>query len=466
MDPLANTFCKVAIRNKLMTEEEASKCLLACGDGGKIAEVVVEQGVMSEAQAAKLKEAIENRASQRRPAAKPPEPKASAPAPAEAAEDSSASVGQAVDINLTPELEKEMAAGMDWSSLVGKSVNAYLESARNAKASDLHLNTASPPSIRINGSLKYMKHPLLMPEDTTRLVEQLLSEEQFATLKEKMELDLCYVSQKGNRYRCSVYKQRLGYAIISRIIPNEITGLKALGLPKSVARFTEYHQGLVLVTGPAGCGKTATLGALVDMINESRNDHIILLEEPIELIHESKKALISQREVGAHTDSFSAALRAALREDPDIIVVGEMRDLETISLAITAAETGHLVIGTLHTSNAAKTIDRLLDVFPPEEQAQIRAMVSESLRGIISQQLVPRKDGKGRALAVELMFSTTSVRNLIVDERTFQLRSAIQIGKNQGMRLLDESLARLVKKDIITREEALLRVEDPKLLDA
>ena len=475
-------FARVAVKNKLMTDEQAEECLAACDESWRFAKVAVEKGYLTSVQAQKVTEAIEKHISQRRPAvgaapaaapassAAAPKAAPSAPVgrPAAAAPAPQAAVAPvseaAAPVTASPEMKKEMAAGMDWSPLQGKNINAYLETARNCKTSDLHLNTGASPMIRVNGQIRYTRHQPLSAADVERFISQLLLPEEQAVLARDRQIDLCYVSKQGNRYRCSVYHQRLGPAIIARIVPDAVKSLEELGLPPEIEKFTEYHQGLVLVTGPAGSGKTATLAALVDMINAKRNDHVISLEDPIEIVHPSRKALVSQREVGPHTESFSSALRAALREDPDIIVVGELRDLETISLAITAAETGHLVIGTLHTANAARTIDRLLDVFPPEEQAQIRAMVAESLRGIICQSLIPRADGKGMALAVELLFMNRAVRNLISDARTFQLRSLLQTGRAHGMRLMDESIKELVTQGVVAVEEAQSIMEDPAVL--
>jgi len=276
-------------------------------------------------------------------------------------------------------------------------------------------------------------------------------------------VDFAYATPFG-RFRASVVRQRIGTDLVFRIIATKLRSMDDLGLPESLKLLTQYHNGLVLVTGSVGSGKSTTLAALIEEVNRARHDHIITLEDPIEYIIESKTCHVTQREVHTHTRSFAAALRGSLREDPDVIMVGEMRDLETIQLAITASETGHLVMGTLHTGNASRTLDRVLDVFPTDQRDQIRIMVSESLRGIVSQQLVPRKDGRGRALALEILTNTPAVGNLIREARTFMLPGVMQTGKKQGMKLMDDSLMELYDAGIISQEEAYARAEQKGLM--
>lgn len=278
-------------------------------------------------------------------------------------------------------------------------------------------------------------------------------------LRERGDVDFAYANDFG-RFRASVVRQRLGLDMVFRIINTSVRTMDDLGLPQSIKPLTQYQNGLVLVTGSVGSGKSTTLAALVDYINEDRNDHIITLEDPIEYVFSSKNCHVIQREVHTHTESFGKALRGALREDPDVIMVGEMRDLETISLAITASETGHLVLGTLHTGNAARTLDRVLDVFPVDQREQIRIMVAESLRGIISQQLVPNINGDGRELALELLVNSPAVANCIREGKTFMLPGVMQTGKNVGMRLMDDSLKELYNTGRISREECLSRAND------
>jgi twitching motility protein PilT len=284
-------------------------------------------------------------------------------------------------------------------------------------------------------------------------------------LEKNQGIDFSYEVPGLARFRANVIRQRNGHDAVFRIIKTTVRTMDELGLPEQLKVLTQYHNGLVLVTGAVGSGKSTTLAAMVQEVNTHRNDHIITLEDPIEYVFVPANCQITQREVHAHTESFGAALRGSLREDPDVIIVGEMRDLETISLAITASETGHLVIATLHTSNAARTLDRVLDAFPVEQQGQIRTMVSESLRGIISQQLVPRADGRGRVVALEIMVNTPAVANLIRESKTFMLPGIIQVGKKLGMKLMDDSLMELMEQGIISPHEAFDRAEQKKVFE-
>ena len=327
-------------------------------------------------------------------------------------------------------------------------VDHYLTVGKESGASDIHLSVNSPPIWRRYGLLE----PIWQQAEP-------LTPEQLEQLAKRGDVDFAYATSIG-RFRASVVRQRTGCNIVFRIISDTVRSMDELGLPEQLKLLTQFHNGLVLVTGSVGSGKSTTLAALVDEINRNRQDHIITLEDPIEYIIPSRGCHVTQREVHTHTKSFANALRGALREDPDVIMVGEMRDLETISLAITASETGHLVLGTLHTSNAARTLDRLLDVFPTDQRDQIRIMVSESLRGIVSQQLVPRADGTGRALAIEILTNTPAVGNVIREAKTFMLPGIIQTGKKLGMKLMDDSLQELFLAGTITAEEAVYRAED------
>ncbi len=336
---------------------------------------------------------------------------------------------------------------------------------KESGASDIHLCVNSQPIWRRFGSLEpiWLQAPTLTAQDTERLTMGFLTEAQKVVIAERGDVDFAYQNADG-RYRACVVRQRLGYDITFRIINNHVKTMDDLGLPPQLKLLTQYQNGLVLVTGSVGSGKSTTLAALVEEVNRTRQDHIITLEDPIEYIIQSKGCHVTQREVHTHTNSFGAALRGALREDPDVIMVGEMRDLETISLAITASETGHLVLGTLHTSNAARTLDRVLDVFPTDQRDQIRIMVSESLRGIVSQQLVPRADGTGRCLAMEIMMNNPAVGNLIRESKTFMLPGVIQTGKKQGMQLMDDALLNLFQENLITADEAFYRAENKTLM--
>ena len=339
-------------------------------------------------------------------------------------------------------------------------VDDYLAIGQEAGASDIHLGVNAPPVWRLHGTLRpiWPDAAKLTADQTAALAKGFLSDAQKSQLTERGDADFAYANSFG-RFRTSVVRQRLGIDLVFRIINTQVRTMDELGLPESLKLLTRYQNGLILVTGSVGSGKSTTLAALVEQVNLERREHIITLEDPIEYVFEPKGCHITQREVHTHTRSFSAALRGALREDPDVIMVGEMRDLETISLAITAAETGHLVLGTLHTGNASRTLDRLLDVFPVDQQEQIRIMVSESLRGIISQQLVPGADGKGRVLALETLTNTPAVANVIREAKTYMLPGIIQTGKKQGMQLMDDALVALAERGLISREEAEGRAE-------
>jgi len=339
-------------------------------------------------------------------------------------------------------------------------VDQYLMVGKESGASDIHLAVNSPPIWRRFGNLEpiWLQAPVLTPADTEKLTMGFLTDAQKKTLADRGDVDFAYANSFG-RFRACVVNQRLGYDLTFRIINSSVRTMDELGLPPQLKLLTQYHNGLVLVTGSVGSGKSTTLAALIQEVNTARQDHIITLEDPIEYIIPSAGCHVTQREVHSHTKSFGAALRGALREDPDVIMVGEMRDLETISLAITASETGHLVLGTLHTSNAARTLDRVLDVFPTDQRDQIRIMVSESLRGIVSQQLVPRLDGTGRCLAMEILMNNPAVGNLIREGKTFMLPGVIQTGKKQGMQLMDDALLNLYQAGLISAEETLYRAE-------
>lgn len=346
-------------------------------------------------------------------------------------------------------------------------VDAYLKQGIDCHCSDIHLPSVCPPSWRRFGSLQpiWEGAPTLTAEDAELLTASFLTEKEWTRLKEIGDVDFAYANDLG-RYRASVVSQRLGYNICFRIINSNVLTMDQIGLPSEyVVPLTRFTNGLILVTGSVGSGKSTTLASIIDFINADRHDHIITLEDPIESVFEPKGCQVNQREVRRHTESFERALRAALREDPDIIMVGEMRNLETISLALTAAETGHLVLGTLHTGSASRTIDRILDAFPLEERDHIRIMVSESLRGVLSQQLIPKKDGTGRVMALEMLVNTSAVANCIREGKTFMIPGLIQTGKSQGMRLMDDSLQELYINGVIAAEECMQRATDPVMME-
>jgi len=334
--------------------------------------------------------------------------------------------------------------------------------AKEKEASDLHLNIGIPPVLRINGKLTKLDFPDLTPEITHGMIYSILSEKQKANFEKEGELDFSYELKDISRFRVNIFRHRRGEAAAFRLIPEKIKPLSELKLPSVISDFAEKDRGLVLVTGPTGSGKSTTLAALIDIVNKKRHDHILTIEDPIEFIHSHKNCLISQREIGSHTKSFADALRNALREDPDVILVGEMRDLETISMALTAAETGHLVFSTLHTISAAETIERIIDAFPPHQQNQVRMQLAGSLLGVIAQTLIPDLNGKGRVPALEIMVVNPAIKNLIREGKTHQISSTIQISKKDGMQSLDQSLKDLLMEGIINQEDAIKKAVDKK----
>ena len=332
------------------------------------------------------------------------------------------------------------------------------------KASDIHITVGVPIIYRINGKLIKINDNMIKPNDTEEIVKGILSERQHTELVDKGELDTSFSSPGRGRFRINIYKQRGSYALAIRIIPLNIPTIEELGLPGIVTELAMLPRGLILVTGPTGSGKSTTLASMIDLINEQKNYHILTLEDPIEYLHRHKKSIVNQREIGNDSMNFSNSLRAALRQDPDVILVGEMRDLETIGIALTAAETGHLVLSTLHTLGAAKTVDRVIDVFPPHQQQQIRIQFSSVLQGIISQQLLPKADGKGRIAAFEIMTATSAIRNLIREDKTHQIDTAVQTGAKFGMQTMDTSLLNIYRRGLISQETLTTQATSPDIL--
>ena len=341
-------------------------------------------------------------------------------------------------------------------------IDAFFKFMIDSNASDLHLSSGCRPQIRKYGELEEIKYKVLSDDILEPLLFEIISEKQKEYFLKNKDLDFAYEISGVARFRANYFLQKRGLCAVFRIIPDKILSIEDLGLPNTILKFAKLNRGLVLVTGPTGSGKSTTLAAIIDYINKNRRDHILTIEDPVEFVHESKQCLVNHREIGAHTKSFAAALRAALREDPDIILVGEMRDLETIELAITAAETGHLVFGTLHTNSAAKTIDRIIDIFPAGQQAQIRSMLSESLKGVIAQQLLKRADKPGRIAALEILSVNSAIANLIREGKTFQISSVIQTGKNEGMQLMDQALMDLLMNKTISPLDAYLKANDKR----
>lgn len=341
-------------------------------------------------------------------------------------------------------------------------IDALFKMLKDQGASDLHLSSGSPPIFRLHGEMARQNFKPLTHDELMAILFEILTDKQKADFQERHDLDFAYALPGLARFRGNYMMTHRGIAAVFRIIPSKILSADDLGLPEGVRRMTQFKKGLVLVTGPTGSGKSTTLAAMIDLINATRKEHILTLEDPLEFIHENKMSLLNQRQIGEHSMTFTAALRAALREDPDVILVGEMRDLETIGLAMSAAETGHLVFGTLHTNSASKTIDRIIDVFPTDQQEQTRAMLSESLKGVVCQQLLKTADGKGRVAALEIMLGTPAIGNLIREGKTFQIPSIIQTAKRDGMQLMDQHLLDLFKTKRITAEEAYRCAQDKK----
>jgi twitching motility protein PilT len=339
-------------------------------------------------------------------------------------------------------------------------IDQFLKVLVDQGGSDLHLTTGSQPVMRVHGHMQRIKFRELTPKDMETLVYEIMEEDWRTRFLDTLDFDFAYEVKELARFRVNVFWQRKGLGAVLRTIPTKILTAQQLGLPDAILKFCMLTKGLVLVTGPTGSGKSTTLAAMVDHINDTRADHILTIEDPIEFTHPNKKCLVNQREIGSSTKSFANALRAALREDPDVILVGEMRDRETIELGITAAETGHLVFGTLHTNSAPKTVDRIIDVFPADQQEQIRAMLAESLKGVVSQVLMRRKGGKGRAAAQEIMVGTSAISNLIRENKIHQIPSMIQTGKKDGMQLLDQHILEFLMSDQIDADEAYMKANN------
>lgn len=342
-------------------------------------------------------------------------------------------------------------------------ISQLLHFAAQQDASDLHISAGESPMIRLHGDIKRIKAPPLTPEQTHALLYDIMNDSQRKNFEEKNDLDFSMQLGDIARFRVNVFRQNRGLSAVFRKIPTKILTLGELGMPKILADLSRVEKGLVLVTGPTGSGKSTTLAGMIDLINDELEGHLLTIEDPIEFVHQSKKCLVSQREIGPHSNSFANALKAALREDPDIILVGELRDLETIQLALTAAETGHLVFGTLHTSSAPKTVDRIIDVFPPNQQSQVRAMFAESIQAVITQTLC-RKKGGGRVAALEILTGTTAVKNLIREGKIHQIPSAMQTSQAAGMQTLEMHIKDLYFKGLITKETAIEKTGNPNIV--
>ena len=342
-------------------------------------------------------------------------------------------------------------------------IDTYFKEMKERGASDLHMIIGFPPLLRLRGELVPTEHPVLTPESNQKILFEILTPKRQAHVEKNRDFDMAYELENTGRFRCNFFYNHRGIGAVFRIIPTKILTLEQLNMPEAIKTIAEFRQGLVLVTGPTGSGKSTTLAAIIDYINNSRDGHIITIEDPLEFVHLNKKCLFSQREIGTHARSFADALRVASREDPDIILVGEMRDLETISLALTCAELGILVFGTLHTNSAAKTIDRIINAFPTDQQEQTRTMLSESLKAVIAQQLLKTKDGIGRCAAVEILIGSSALASMIREGKISQISSIIQTGTSVGMQSMDQHLKQLIDKEKITREAAYEKAIDKSL---
>ena len=460
---------RIAVHTKLLTAAQLAEATDEQGRGGgrvRLGQIFVDKGWISPVQLKKLLAAQEQvRAKQAAKrvdavvaAAVPaPEPGVARADVTRSTADTAPPAPRRASSSAAPSPSTASAAGQPLEAL-----HAALREGVAAGVSDLHLHSGAPLRWRLHGDLVRQGDTPLAADRTEAMLRAALTDEQRAALDADGQIDLAYTLAGVGRFRASIYRQQRGLDGVFRVVPAKPPSLEDLGLPNTLARLTNYHQGMVLVTGPAGCGKSSTMAAFLNLVNEERTDHILSIEDPIEVLHTSKRCLVNQRQVRSHTESFARALRAALREDPDVIAIGELRDLETISLALTAAETGHFVLATLHTNSTIRTIDRLIGVFPPDQQNQVRTMLSESLRAVVSQRLVRRADGQGRVPALEVLVVNKAISNLVRENKTFQVRSILQTGAAQGMCLLDGSLEQLVKSGAITQEEARRHCDDPK----
>jgi twitching motility protein PilT len=471
---------RVAVAAKMITMEQlaqATREQARIGGARSLGEVLVAMGLLSEAALAKaleLQKSVIARAREKKGDG-PVTPAVAKPAPEIGAEsDAKAAASLAREARAAPKAAPATApkarpvAAAPTSGAVriplDRGLDALLVDAASQGASDVHLHTGANLRLRVRAALLEVPDSKLSPPVAEKLILSVLSEEERGILETQGELDFCYTVKGLARFRANVYRQLRGLDATFRRISLQPPTLDDLNLPQSLAKFTNFHQGMVLITGPSACGKSSTMAALVNLINEERAEHILTIEDPIEYLHASKRCIVNQRAVRRHTESFARALRAALREDPDVIVIGELRDRDTISLAMTAAETGHLVLATLHTDNAVRTVNRIIGSFPPAQQDQVRSMLSESLRAVISQRLLPRADARGMVPAVEILVVNRPVGNMIREEKVVQIRSTMQTSAGAGMCLLDSSLAQLVKAGTVRRDEALIHAEDPKLI--
>ena len=469
---------RLAVHLKMITMEQLAEALRAQGKSGEernLGAVLRELGFINQAQTEKLlaaqKQVLAQQqqkgAAQAATAAQPaPAQRAPASAPPAAATPRPAARPAAPAAAPAQAPARPAARPAPRANAGGGGLEMILQQAMERGASDVHVHAGGGLRMRVSGQLMGWEGAAPDAQAAEAMLLSALDGDSRSELQERGQIDTCLSYDGLGRFRANIYRQQRGIDGVFRVISPQPPTLEQLGLPRAVAKLTTFHQGMVLVTGPTGCGKTSTLAALVDLINEERKEHVLTIEDPIEFLHAPKRAVVNQRSVKKHTGSFARALRAALREDPDVIVIGELRDLETISLALTAAETGHLVLATLHTENSMRTLNRIVGAFPADQQEQVRTMLSESLRAVLSQRLLARADGKGRVAALETLIVTKAVSNLIRENKVFQIQSILQTGATHGMGLLDQSIKEHVKAGTVSREEGLRHCSDPKLLAA
>ena len=460
-------FGRVAVAARFITMEQLDQALREHGRSPdkNLGQVLIELGFLTEDKLERVLELQKRVVAKAEAKAGGVEPPSAAP-PADARPETPSVPASAASPRVeAPAVDRPAPAQAKAPPPSGSAaIDKLLRDAAESGASDVHIHSGAPIKLRMRQNLYDHGSDPLTPEEAQALVFGSLSSEERELVEKHGELDFCYVLEGVGRFRANVFRQLRGWDGIFRFIPETPPSLEDLGLPSSLARFTTFHQGMVLLTGPTSCGKSSTMAALVNLINEERSEHILTIEDPIEYLHASKRCIVNQRSVHRHTQSFARALRGALREDPDIIVIGELRDRETIALAMTAAETGHLVLATLHTDNAVRTVNRLIGAFPPDQQEQVRSMLSESVKAVVSQRLLPTADETDLVAAIEILVVNRAVGNLIRDQKTVQIRSALQTGSTHGMCLLDSSLAQLVSSGRIAREQALRVCEDAKLI--
>lgn len=470
-DPWNEAMVSLMLKHKMVDREQLRSGLSEIAPDRDIGSIMVSRGFLSQPNYDKMRQFLQQQLSKRDRPSQPQQPEPAAAMPSTNAAGNHKTPKEAVvaaDLTALPQRfrvsagEGQLQQGIPEQLSGREDLDAMLLFARKHSASDLHISPNQPIHLRRFGKLIAVTQQPISPDQIRNMLQPIMQGEAWELFSKTGDLELAHSIDGGGRYRLTVMEQRFGWDFSARIVPNKIRSLEEIGLPEACVGLTKWAQGMVLITGPMGSGKTSTLSSMVEMINHDRYDHIITIEDPIEVVYKQAKCQITQRQVGLHTLSEHNALKGALRQDPDILVISELRDLKTIRLAISAAETGHLVLGTMNTANAARTLERLVDAFPPEERDNVRNMISESIRGIISQQLIPRSDGQGMVAAFEVMITTGAISNMIRKNTVGQLETAIMSGRQQGMCLMDESLRDLLNQGQIEGQEVYFRASHPK----